>query len=195
MLGPMVMHPSGRLPAGPVLPATTALLAVADGGEQVAAAVAAGADLVDLGGAAGQAIARLRLAHPGVLVCADDGPADLVRDPRAALGGGALLRCPDAAAARGSGLAPERLVVDVTPGGVAAAASAGWIPLVDADAAAARVDPGAPVAAIVAIAALGCWTGAAVVATRHVHAVRRALDMTASIAGARPPASALRGLA
>jgi dihydropteroate synthase len=85
--------------------------------------------------------------------------------------------------------------VEVTPGGVAAALAAGWIALVDADAAAARLDPGAPVAAVVAIAALSCWTGAAIVATRHVLAVRRALDMTASIAGARPPARALRGLA
>jgi dihydropteroate synthase len=190
----MVTHPRERLAAGPGLPASTSLLAAAGDGT-AAAAVAAGADLIDLGGADAETVTRFRHAHPGVMVCADTGPADLVRDRRAALAADALLRCPDAAVARASGLPPERLVVEVAPGAIAAARAAGWVPLVDADRAAAQLGQVASVAAIVAIAALSCWTGAGIVATRHVLEVRRALDMTASIAGTRPPAMALRGLA
>jgi hypothetical protein len=68
--------------------------------------------------------------------------------------------------------------------------------LVDADAVAARGAAGdAPVAAVVAVAAVSAWLGAAAVRTRHVRAARRAIDMTASIAGRRPPALTTRGLA
>jgi hypothetical protein len=69
---------------------------------------------------------------------------------------------------------------------------------VDADLIAATVAgtaPGAePVAGAVAAAALGAWLGAALVRTRHVLAVRRALDMTATIVGTRLPALTVRGL-
>jgi dihydropteroate synthase len=197
MLGAMVTHVrGGRLAAGP------ALLAVAGHPDEAAAAVRAGADLVDLGGATAAAVAEFRLAHPGVPVCTDTGPGDLVRDKRAALRTGALLLCRPAAAGT-CGLPAGRLVVAVTPGAVAAAIAAGWAALVDADRAAglaaARAGPGLDepclVAGVVAIAALGSWLGAAIVRTRHVLPVRRALDMTASIAGSRPPARAVRGLA
>ncbi|HBW20084.1 MAG TPA: hypothetical protein DEH11_14290 [Actinobacteria bacterium] len=53
----------------------------------------------------------------------------------------------------------------------------------------------AAIADILAVAAVSGWLGAAAVRTSHVAAVRRALDMTASIAGVRPPAAAVRGLA
>jgi hypothetical protein len=53
----------------------------------------------------------------------------------------------------------------------------------------------APVAAVVAAAAILTWLGAPAVRTRHVVAVRRAIDMTGSIAGTRPPALTTRGLA
>jgi dihydropteroate synthase len=50
-------------------------------------------------------------------------------------------------------------------------------------------------AATVAAAAICAWLGIPAVRTRHVKEVRRALDMTASIMGTRPPAWTLRGLA
>jgi len=50
-------------------------------------------------------------------------------------------------------------------------------------------------AAVIATAAVCTWLGAAVVRSRHTRAVRRAIDMTASIAGHRPPAHTVRGLA
>jgi hypothetical protein len=68
--------------------------------------------------------------------------------------------------------------------------------LVDADLLAAGNTTGdAPVAAVVAVAAISTWLGAATVRTRHVRPVRRGIDMTASIAGTRPPTLTTRGLA
>jgi hypothetical protein len=54
-----------------------------------------------------------------------------------------------------------------------------------------RVTP----AGVIATAAVCAWLGAPVVRSRHTRAVRRAIDMTASIAGRRPPSHAVRGLA
>jgi hypothetical protein len=54
-----------------------------------------------------------------------------------------------------------------------------------------RVTP----AAVIATAAVCTWLGAPVVRSRHTRAVRRAIDMTASIAGRRPPSHTVRGLA
>jgi hypothetical protein len=54
-----------------------------------------------------------------------------------------------------------------------------------------RVTP----AAVIATAAVCTWLGAPVVRSRHTRAVRRAIDMTASIAGLRPPSRTVRGLA
>jgi hypothetical protein len=50
-------------------------------------------------------------------------------------------------------------------------------------------------AAVIAAAAVCTWLGAPVVRSRHTRAVRRAIDMTASIAGHRPPSHTVRGLA
>jgi hypothetical protein len=50
-------------------------------------------------------------------------------------------------------------------------------------------------AAVIATAAVCTWLGAPVIRSRHTRAVRRAIDMTASIAGRRPPSRTLRGLA
>jgi len=58
-------------------------------------------------------------------------------------------------------------------------------------AAAGRVTP----AAVIATAAVCTWLGAPVVRSRHTRAVRRAIDMTASIGGRRPPSRTVRGLA
>jgi hypothetical protein len=64
---------------------------------------------------------------------------------------------------------------------------------VDADSAA--TGGGAAPAAAVAAAAISTWLGAPVIRSRHVVAVRRAIDMTLSIAGRRLPALTTRGLA
>ncbi|MDR0344212.1 MAG: hypothetical protein LBI49_14105 [Nocardiopsaceae bacterium] len=53
---------------------------------------------------------------------------------------------------------------------------------------------GAGPAAAVAVAAVSAWRGAPAVRTRHMAAVRRALDMTAAIRGDQPPRRAVRGL-
>ena len=55
--------------------------------------------------------------------------------------------------------------------------------------------PGAlPVAAVVARAAVLAWLGTPAIRTRHVVPVRRAIDMTSSIAGIRLPSVTTRGL-
>jgi hypothetical protein len=67
---------------------------------------------------------------------------------------------------------------------------------VDADEIAAAACAGdTPLAAVVAAAAISTWLGRPVIRTRHIRSVRRAIDMTRSIAGTRPPALTIRGLA
>lgn len=51
-----------------------------------------------------------------------------------------------------------------------------------------------PVAAVVARAAVLTWLGTPAIRTRHVVPVRRAIDMTSSIAGTRLPSVTTRGL-
>ena len=65
---------------------------------------------------------------------------------------------------------------------------------------ASRADAGVPEeeppgAGALAVAALSGWLGAAVVRTRYPLPVRRALDLTDSVRGVRPPARTVRGLA
>ena len=50
-------------------------------------------------------------------------------------------------------------------------------------------------AAVVATASVLAWLGTPAIRTRHVLQVRRAIDMTCSIAGTRLPALTVRGLA
>ena len=50
-------------------------------------------------------------------------------------------------------------------------------------------------AAVVATVAVLAWLGTPAIRTRHVLPVRRAIDMTCSIAGTRLPALTTRGLA
>jgi NAD(P)H-hydrate repair Nnr-like enzyme with NAD(P)H-hydrate dehydratase domain len=191
MLVPMLTPSPGRR-----LPGPTALLAVAASMSEAAAAVRAGADLVDLGGTERPAIGEFRARHPGILVCALDEAADLVRHPAVAMATGALLICADPVAARASALPPARLIVEVMPDGIATAAEADWAALVDVDRAAAQARVEQPdLAGIVALAALSSWLGAAVVRTRHPLQVRRALDMAAAIKGTRLPARTVLGLA
>jgi dihydropteroate synthase len=182
----------GMLLHGRWSPPGTALLAVSASGAALAA-VSAGADAVDLGPAGADEIAAFRADLPGTVVCADAGPADLVRDLRSAPPGAAIL-CPDLAAAQAAGVGPDRALVRARPDELASLAAEGWAALVDADELAGLA--GAPeTAGVVAMAAMSCWLGAAVVRTRHVREVRRAIDMTLSIRGLRPPARAVRGLA
>jgi dihydropteroate synthase len=127
---------------------------------------------------------------------------------------------PAATAALDAGVPRAAILVATEPPGVAAALAAGWDVVADVDpprpeaadtlpgqaAAATQITPrqqnaAAPpgeadeVSGAVAAAAVCAWLGVAAVRTRHIREVRRALDMTASIRGLRPPAWAVRGLA
>ena len=134
-------------------PPPTLLLGVGADPQQAARARAQGADLIDVRGATGEALAAIRASlEAGVLWT--DARADPLDADRLAAKAGAARR---AAAADPAG--------QVTP------------------------------AAVIATAAVCAWLGAPVVRSRHTRAVRRAIDMTASIAGHRPPSHAVRGLA
>jgi dihydropteroate synthase len=225
MLGAMVAQPPPRAGDGPArsgrdftASAGPALLAVVSDIAGAAAAVDAGADLLDLPEAGPDLIGAVQARFPGVLVCGAAPPADVVRDEATARAAGARLIRAGLDAARASALPAGRLLVSVPPQLVRQAAQAGWAALVDVDHAAAQAAaehrPGESAqarpgdngpasgdaadedqAGIVALAALSSWLGAAVVRTRHPVPVRRALDMAASIRGLRPPARTVRGLA
>jgi dihydropteroate synthase len=187
------------------------LIAVVSSADEAGAAVHAGADMVDLGAATPPEIMAVRARFPGVGVCAGGAPADVVMDVAAALATGAMAICAGVEAARVSGLEASRLLIAVPPALVPPARESGWAALVDVDQAAAQAqrsgsgvhldetgsDAGSSEhdAAVLAIAALASWLGAAAVRTRLPGPVRRALDMTASVRGLRPPARAVRGLA
>jgi dihydropteroate synthase len=229
MLGAMVAQPpppagGGQAHSGRDFAAIAgpALLAVVSDTAGAAAAVDAGADLLDLPEADPDLIGALRARFPGLLICGAAPPADLVRDEATARATGTRLICAGLDAARASALPADRLLVSVPPQLVQQAAEAGWAALVDVDRSAARAaaesrpsepsrvrtaagdeagygpgdrDGAEQQAGIVAMAALGSWLGAAVVRTHHPVPVRRALDMAASIRGLRPPARTVRGLA
>lgn len=212
MLGRMVMS------AGVArLPAATALMAVAGSLAEASAAVAAGADLIDLGAATPETITAFRSRHPGIPVCAAGSPADVVRDAAVARVTGAMLLCGDADAALDSGIPSEQVLVDVRPATMPEVCQGGLATLVDVDRGARlaaqhnaadrdlagrdladRESAGfglMPVAEIVALAALSSWLGASMVRTSYPAQVRQALDMTASVRGTRRPARTVRGLA
>jgi hypothetical protein len=221
MLGPVTAHsggptagrnpgwpdPAGRRVPGRRLAAgrqTPALLAVVTSLPQAQAALRAGADLVDLGAAGPDVIREVQVRLAGVGVCAAGPPADVVRNVAAARETGAVALCPGIEAARGSGLPAGRVLVEVPPWLVPLVTGEGWGAVVDADhgavLAARQTVAGAGAgdsddSGLLAIAALSSWLGAAMVRTRHTAGVRRALDMTASIRGRRPPTRAVRGLA
>ena len=149
MLGPMVAQPPPRAPGGHDRAKRTftdgagaAVLAVVTSAAEAEAAVAGGADLLDLPDAAPDTIAAVRARCPGILLCGAGRAADVVRDAAAARASGALLLCAGIEAARASDLPPGRLLVSVPPGLVQEAAQAGWAVLVDADRAAAQLSRG-----------------------------------------------------
>jgi hypothetical protein len=181
----------------------TALLAVADSAAAAASAVGLGATMVDLSRAGRAQVDQFRASHPGVLVCAAGGPADIVRDLATALRTGAVLICADPDAAVRAGVPAGRLLAELRPAELGPAALArGYATLVDLPdgpgPGPGGEPPGEPPgarAAALAVAALSAWLGVAVVRTRYPQQVRRALDMADSIRGIRPPARTVRGLA
>jgi len=204
------MNRTSARPAGP----RTALMVVAGTAAAASRAVAEGADLIDLTGADPAEVAAFRQAHPGVPVCADgDGSqADLTRDPAVAAASGARLICARQDDAARSGLPPDRLLIETSPAGLVAALAGRYPVLVDLPGTGISTGTGAqpggtfteeaavpgdgpPGPAALAVAALSGWLGAAVVRTRHPQPVRRALDLTDSVRGVRPPARTVRGLA
>jgi len=142
-------------------------------------ACANGADILDVGQDADLAVA-VRGALDGTLLGGQVEGVDYTI-------------CDDPARAEQSGLPASRLVVTVAAAEVERYAHAAWRTMVDVDNVVSTADPDGAAAA--ALAAVCAWQGAAIVRTRHVREVRRSLDMTASIAGIRPPAWAVRGLA
>jgi len=171
--------------------AAVAIMAPVSAVAEAVAGAAAGARLVDVG-TAEALIPAIRRATADVLICGYAEGADLVLDADLAAWSGAGLICPDPAAAAAAGrrgIAPERILVRVTPAQIESAADSGWATLVDVDA-----DAGS-LAGVEAVAAVCAWLGVSVVRTRHVAEVRRALDMTETIRGTRPPAWTVRGLA
>ena len=189
-------HKQNRAMSRPVLtPAPSkgpqtgpALMAVATSLDTASAAVAAGADIIDFTDAPAPDIAAFLTVSPGVPFCAaGDDRAALTRHAAAARSGGARLICRDLAAARTSGLPAHQLIVHTVPDGIGGVTRAGYAALIDADQ--------CGLTGCVAVAALSSWLGATLIRTRHPLPVRRALDMTATIAGSRPPARTVRGLA
>lgn len=126
-------------------PGSPVLVAVVDGPDQAARALAEGADLIDASACTPEALAAILTRLPATALWTGVPANPVDADPRS----------------------PE----PASPGG------------------------GAPLATVAARAAIGTWLGAAAIRTRHARAARRAIDMTASVRGTRPPALTVRGLA
>jgi hypothetical protein len=184
-------------------------MAVAATAAEAARSVAEGADLIDLTGADPAEVAAFRAEHPGVPVCAGDQAANLTWDPAVAKRTGARLLCASKDEAVRSGLPAGQVLVEASPASLLTALAGGHPVLVnlpggaqpddaqhvDAQHVDARAGEAPPGAAALAVAALSAWLGAAVVRTRYPLPVRRALDLTDSVRGIRPPARTVRGLA
>ncbi|HUK71852.1 MAG TPA: hypothetical protein VLW50_24315 [Streptosporangiaceae bacterium] len=154
----------------------------------VRSAVTGGARLIDLGAASSEAVGAVRAIDPGVIVCADAPGADVTRDPCIAQRTGAtLLRPGPAAGPSGAGGGREPVLITGTPADVGRLSAAGWAVLVD-------VDTG-ELAGTLAVAAVCTWLGARIVRTKHIAAVRQAVEMVESIRGTRAPSWTRRGLA
>jgi hypothetical protein len=185
------------------LPPPTLLLAVGADPQRAAKALAEGADLIDVRAAAPGALAAIRASLPaGVLWTGsrterldtdpldanpqDANPQDASKLDANPLDAGKLDANPqDAGKLDANPLDAEPLDADLL------AARAGGERRAAAEDPAGQVTP----AAVIATAAVCTWLGAAVIRSRHTRAVRRAIDMTASIAGHRPPSHTVRGLA
>lgn len=167
---------------GRKFPDGTAAAAAATTVPAARAAVAAGAVLIDLTGAGQPVMTEVRDRYPGILLCAPADWADLVRDPATARRTGAILVCPDPAAAEAAeagGMGRRDILIEAAPARAAGLITAGWRVLVDAGQLA------GPHAAA-AVAALSAWLGAAAVRSDQVAAVRRAIDMAGAISRTSP---------
>jgi hypothetical protein len=143
----------------------TLLVAVVDGPDEVPRALADGADLIDATAWGASVRAEVESRYPGVLWL--PGAPDVVDVDRAV----------DSTGAPQHGTARDGTARGESTGTEAARSVAEQVPWA------------------VATAAVSVWEGAAAVRTRHVAPVRRAIDMTATVAGDRPPTLTLRGLA
>ena len=161
---------TGHRPQRPAQTGGTQLVAAAGTAAEAEQAIADGADLIDAGGLTGQDVAALRARHPGLRLWHGSPPATDADRPV------------DTGQAADTGRATD------------ADRATGADRPVDTGQA---VDTGRATspAAVVATAAVLTWLGAPAIRTRHVLPVRRAIDMTGSIAGTRLPALTTRGLA
>jgi dihydropteroate synthase len=165
--------------------------------ERVHAAVAEGADIVEVGGDAAF-VAAVREAYPELVIGVSTGRAEVARETCEAgaglfTGGGPFdvaaefgvgVVCPLVSAARAvqAGVEPERIVVGAPgAGGLEELVATGWPVLV------ALSDP--------ATTAVAAWLGARVFRVDRVRETRRVLRMVSAIRGDIPPARAVRGLA
>jgi hypothetical protein len=157
--------------------ALTALLAAADDPAGADRSVANGADLIDVSGMTTESAAVTRRRHSARVW--DGPPGDLVDVDLVAAA------CQPGAAAAAAGEAGPAAAGEAGPAtaGEAGPATAPGTTAADA-----------PVAAVVAVAAIHAWLGSPVIRTRHVRQVRRAIDMASAIAGTRLPAETTRGL-
>ncbi|MGH3154510.1 MAG: hypothetical protein ACRDOB_27815 [Streptosporangiaceae bacterium] len=181
-------QPGGRmLGPGQLLVMATGLTGL--GG--VHAAVADGADLVEVADPA--LIAAVRAAYPelGIFM-----PARAV--PAASPSAGLICAPGEVDGFLAAGVDPARILVELGSGPdfirrLADLVAAGR-PVLVCDpvlSGQAGEDPAGPLAVI----AIAAWLGARVFGTRHVRATRRALTMVGAIRGDIPPANATRGLA
>jgi hypothetical protein len=167
------------------------LVTPAGGSDQAAAALAHGADMIDLGDASQARVAAVVAALRGARLRTGNELSVLTWQPAAARSGHGLLGCADLAAARASGLPAGQVAVLAGPDGAPAVKAGGYLAMLDADRAAGGQEP----AALAAAAAVGTWLGFDLIWTRQPLPARRAIDMTATIAGLRAPVRAIRGLA
>jgi dihydropteroate synthase len=180
------LYPDADLPLS-----TTAVMTAAQTVDEAIAAGHAGARLLDTGDAGPALIAAIRARLPEAIICGGE-TADITRDRHLALRTEAGLICESVTAAgkaAADGVPAGHILVMAAPGMLDGIIGAGWRTLTDVD------SYGHGPAGAEAIAAVCAWLGAAVVRTAHVTEIRRSLDMAEAIAGTRPPAWAIRGLA
>jgi dihydropteroate synthase len=171
--------------------------------ERVDAAVAEGADLVEIGPGTGSFVAAVRKAYPELVIGVRAGRPEVAREAGAAgadllsgsgwwvsevaasFGMGVAGPLGGAALAVAAGVAAERVMVE-GGGGLAEAVGSGWPVLASFDD---REEDGR-----LAAMAVAAWLGARVFRVERVRAARRALRMVSAIRGDIPPACAVRGL-
>jgi dihydropteroate synthase len=176
--------------------------------ERVDAAVAEGADLVEIGDPAGSFVAAVRKAYPELVIGVRAGRPEVAREAGAAgadllsgsqawvsevaasFGTGVAGPLGGAARAVAAGVAADRVMVErvmVEGGqGLAEAVGSGWPVLASV--------PDREEAGRLAATAVAAWLGARVFRVHRVLATRRVLRMVSAIRGDIPPACAVRGL-